>query len=252
MLAGFFYYRFDLAVYAVIFSYVVYNISIIIIHEHWAHNQLVPRNDFCRFLINLFGYASIFPFSYKVSPLFFWKVIHISHHINFKSSHDYVQNKLNRLHWLPYLFCSDLGQKSDNKKAKELYQSSNEEFLTGCYNYEKFIDRNYQWIITLLHIAMLMTLGFKYYFYFVFFPTWISIRLILLFGEIVPHRHKKTKEEEYDSPWLFPLIGTQAYHVSHHRYPYDLNVGPGNLKYFNIQHYFILLFYQISKDIKVR
>lgn len=235
------YYNADLLLWALLTSLIVFNCVSLIIHIDWSHNYIVPKNKFVKFFLDLLGYLTALPSVNGVSPKVFWKHIHPIHHRYWKDQEkDYLQWELNHNHLLRYLFTVDARHRQTTTKWYDYFSVT-----------DSFIDRHFNLVIILVHVLLFWLLGFKYYFYFVIFQIWAFERQMTLIGEIVPHLNKRTREEEHDSPWLFPFYGESAFHVSHHRYPLELNLGQGWKKYFNIQYYFVKLFYNINPKVKL-
>ena len=235
------YYGADLLLWAVLTSWLVFNCVSLIVHIGWSHNYLIPKNKVFKFFLDLIGYLTVLPSLKGVSPKIFWKYVHPIHHRYWKDPEkDYLQWELTHNHWLRYLFTVDAR-----------HRQSSEDWAKHFNNDKTFVDRHFNLIIITLHLLFLFLLGFKLYFYFVLFQIWAFERQMALVGEIIPHINKKSREEEHDQLLLFPFYGESAYHVSHHRYPFVLNLGTGYLKYFNIQYYFIKIFYNINPKVKI-
>ena len=69
----------------------------------------------------------------------------------------------------------------------------------------------------------------------------------LYFVEYITHYNNLYREEDTDHPWYFFLCGNHAYHSTHHRNLRAVIVGAGWLKYFNVQYYYIKLFYNLRE-----
>ena len=235
------YYGADLLLWAMLMSWLVFNCVSLIIHIGWSHNYLIPKNKVFKFILDILGYLTTLPSRKGTSPKVFWKYIHPIHHRYWKDPEkDYLQWELNHNHWLRYLFTVDARHRQSLNHWGDHFNL-----------HESFIDRHFNLVVISLHLLFLFLLGFKYYFYFVLFQIWAFERQMALVGEIVPHINKHTQEEEHDQPLLFPFYGESAYHVSHHKNPTELNLGPGWTKYLNIQYYFVKLFYNINPKVKL-
>jgi hypothetical protein len=238
VIGGIIYYHADLLLWAVLANWVIYNCVSLIVHYDWSHKYLIPKNTFFKFILDVFGYLTALP---GVSPRLFWKHVHQIHHRNWKDPEaDYLQWELNHNHWVRYLFTVN---------ARNTQHSSN--WSKDLPQENTFFEKYFNLIIVSIHLCLFLILGFKYYFYFVLLQVWAFDRQMALVGEILPHINKITKEDERDFPWLFLYYGESAYHVSHHRYPLEFNLGKGWIKYLNIQYYFIKLFYNINPKVNI-
>lgn len=248
---GLFYYNFDLIGPSLLVAYIISGFMPIIVHEGWSHNKVRPKNIFITVIMDFCGYLLTIPNKSSVSPRLMWIVVHNHHHKNWKNEDDGVQWGIDNNHALAYMFTSNFRKVSKRiLTVKKIIQETSK-YQRNLNKISVWIDNNWKNLLIAFHIIMLFTLGIKYYFYFVLFPVWLINSLTIFFGDILPHINKKTRDEEFDMPWVFPIALTSAYHISHHKYVNQLNLGPGWVKYFNIQYYFILLFFKINATIRI-
>ena len=109
---------------------------------------------------------------------------------------------------------------------------------------EKWIDEHNPLIKFLIHFIFFLVFGWEIYFYILLLPSWSFGPWMHFFTETIAHWKKEEKEDEYDHSWLFPLVGDNAYHYSHHAYRGELHVGRGIFRYLHINYWFIRLFYK--------
>jgi hypothetical protein len=118
---------------------------------------------------------------------------------------------------------------------------------------EKFMDDHWRVISICTNIILMLLMGIKYYFFFVFLQGWIFLRYIGFATEYFPHKNRVSIQDELEHEkkyvWLFPFITSTAYHASHHYNARYLILGPGITKYFNIQYYFVKLFFNIKAKV---
>lgn len=85
--------------------------------------------------------------------------------------------------------------------------------------FDIFLNKYYFLLIFGFHLTCLMLLKMSYYFYFVLFPsllTLFSIYLVRIFGHIHFANYKNNDCPGYNIPWLFFLVFDDAWHNNHH------------------------------------
>lgn len=230
---------------AIVANWIIFNCASIVVHEGWSHNYITPKNNIFRCILNVVACLTNVPSKYSL--MFFWKETHLTHHRFWKDhKDDYVQWELNNNNWFTYIFTSRI-----RKKKNITYLMNVEQFRDKLNSIDKWFDKHCNTITIITHLILLVVLGITYYFYFVLLQIWLYGRQMSFFEEWLPHKHAKDKAEEHDTAWLFFYYGSNAYHVSHHRYINQMNLGSGWLKYFNIQYYFIKLFYNVNPRCKI-
>lgn len=232
VILGLVYFHSTLIVPALITSIVIFNCFIVTVHDYWSHSYIQPRNRIIGFLFDYISY--ILWKSCKLST----KDGHLQHHKFWKSENDPTQLVIDRMHWLNYLLVSSNDVYNSNVIEPDRIFASPTEL--------KFLEKFYKLMIVIAHAIVFLVAGVEIYFYFVILQAWLFTRLFKLFGELVPHYGKETKEQEHDMPWLILLCGSFAYHTSHHMYTNRLYLGKGLLRYINPQYYFIKLFYRTN------
>lgn len=225
--------------YALITGFVISNCVTLIFHEYWAHRQICPKNRIIGFIFDYICHLF-------VHDRITWVYSHINHHRHWKTSQDKDWKEMLRMRWIYYFVFSSPVHNSGYSAEIENKRSS----LTSELLPESQFLQNYIKEITLVtHLIFLLTFGLSIYVYFLLFQIWIFHKYIICFDELVTHYNNKTQEEEVDRPLLFLICCGTAYHKSHHMLSDSLILGPGKLKYLNIQYYFIKLFYNITAKV---
>lgn len=238
---GLLYYQADLLLWAVLFAYIISNCASVIQHSQWAHRDIQPKNKIVEYVFDFIG--ALFGTTLLTSPRISWGVGHAYHHNEWGSDHDdiFESLKLNG----PFkhlLFVKKYGPAQE--RATEYIESKIAKYISTLNPVANFIEKHFFFIALISHILLLLLLGIKLYFYFVVFQIWFHNIYQALFGQVIAHPTDGTPATEKDRPKLFLLNPEYSYHKSHHE-DRALIVGPGMRKYFNIQYYFIRLFYSI-------
>jgi len=112
----------------------------------------------------------------------------------------------------------------------------------------------YRWRIFFLVVVLWIGIfGFSNWVAFHLIPMWaISVIYSKSFDVIFhgPHTWENYSREK-DIPWLMPIMFGSAFHITHHIYPNDLYFGPGKSRYFNLEYWLTLFFFDVSKT-KIR
>jgi len=245
---GIVYYQADLLGWALLFGYVFSNLISVIHHLYWAHGYVTPKNKFIKTILDLLGYIS-WPGIF-IHPKFFWTYTHWYHHKYWGTPDDFVQinNNIGTFIWHVIFRPIPLFVKLSNFDAKKMVEYTNNMIALNQDKIKSFIDKYYRVLTVIIHVSLLLLIGMKYYFYFIFFPIWVYSVNLALFGEYVAHAKGINKKTEKDYHWMFLFATEYSYHYSHHKYG-ALILGPGKWRYLNLQYYFIKLFYNIQTKI---
>lgn len=242
LLAGMYvYYEPTLLISALITGYVLTNCMAMNLHEYWVHDLLTPKNRVIGFI-----------FDYITTVLWTttrpgWRFAHSFHHLHWKTPRDMDAGAYATPWWQYLLF----GVAEKNKHLIPTDQtdstlSTQDENYNNLLPESQFLVRYADYIRPLTHLLFLLVAGPAIYIYFLLLQHWLQTRYIVYFNEIVTHHNKKTREQEADTPYIFPICCGTAYHKTHHMHADVLVVGPGWVKYFNVQYYFVKLFYNIT------
>lgn len=241
----------DLLFYSLILSWALCNVTTIIVHEWWTHDLVKPKNKILHFIFNFVGYCLFW------SSRLQWRVEHRWHHKYWKTNKDLDYLSFQNTPWWFYLlFATEfqvfLGKKLPSSapwipsflKEKEYFYSK---ILNEMSTTEKFFEKIWVIIPLITAVVLIYLIGFINYMYFIGGPTFFFRCYIIGFNEISTHWPLRlTREEESNTPYLFPLCCGTAYHKTHHYEPTTIVLGPGKLKYLNIQYWFIKLFFKQS------
>lgn len=226
--------------YALALAFVISNCMAIVIHEYWVHKQIEPKNRIVGFLLDYLGHL-------VVGDRIAWTYAHAYHHKHWKSSKDVEINTMINMGWLKYL--ATASPVHGNPAHAAAIANSRESTSSAMLPESRFLQQHEVTITLITHAVLMLTLGLTVYVYFVLFQIWLFHKYIVGFNELITHYNNKTAQQEYDTAYLFPICCGTAYHKSHHILSNSLIVGPGWVKYFNIQYYFIKLFYNITADV---
>ena len=245
VILGLLYFDWDLLGWALLAAYFISNFSVMVIHEGWVHQYIVPKNKYVGYFLDLFfGYVI-----YSIISKSHWRAHHRRHHVTWQTpndwdGHTFATNKI--FSFVMNINCTLYGD-------MELLRPAIKQHYAELDSVEKFMDDNWRVISIWTNIILMLLMGIKYYFFFVFLQGWIFIRYIKFAAEYFPHKNKVSIQDELEHEkkyaWLFPLITSTAYHASHHYRAGYLIFGPKIAKYFNVQYYFVKLFYNIKAKV---
>jgi hypothetical protein len=221
-------------------GYVLSNCMTIVIHEYWVHQQLRPKNRIVGFIFDYIGHL-------LVSDRISWGYAHLYHHTHWKSPQDIEVTAMLSNSWIYYLMGAS--PVHGNIAHASSIEARRESETNRLLPESKFLQKYVVEITIITHLILLLICGLTVYVYFVLFQIWLFHKYIIGFNELVTHYNNKTQEEEVDIPYLFPICCGTAYHKSHHALSDSIILGPGKLKYFNIQYYFVKLFYNITAKV---
>lgn len=226
--------------YALVVGYIVSNCMTLVFHEYWSHNQLRPKNRIIGFIFDYICHLFVHD---RIS----WIYTHTYHHRHWKSVQDIEVTDMLHMGWFHYfIFASPVHGNPGHYAATEVNRAS---MMSQLLPESQFLQTHVKEITIATHLIFLLTFGLSIYVYFLLFQIWIFHKYIVVFDELVTHYNNKTRDEEHDNPYLFPICCGTAYHKSHHALLDSIILGPGKLKYLNIQYYFIKLFYNITAKV---
>lgn len=226
--------------YALAFGYVFSNCMTLVFHEYWVHRQLRPKNRIIGFVFDYLCHLIVHD---RIS----WIYSHTYHHRHWKTPQDIEVNAMLADSWVYYfMFASPVHGNSAHTVAIEAGRASVMEHLPPE---SQFLQKYVIEITIATHLIFLLIFGLSIYTYFLLFQIWIFHKYIVVFDELVTHYNDKNRDEEVDNPYLFPICCGTAYHKSHHALFDSIILGPGKLKYLNIQYYFVKLFYNITAKV---
>ena len=226
------------------------------IHEDWVHDLIIPRNRFFAFILNYIGYVL---WGVKRSQ---WRYRHIDHHKVWKTSIDPYITWKGFSGWYISLTTLPLdGLESKRLSAEPAFIEYSRKYDEGFLEYypkylnsltpeSQFLEKYETIILLLTHVVFFFAFGAVNYVYFLLLQCYLFRRYIIVFDEIVTHFNDLSREEETDQTHWFPICCGTAYHTTHHYNPTMVVLGPGWMKYVNIQYYFTRLFYKLKPGAK--
>lgn len=227
---------------ALLTAWVVSNCTTIIIHEYWVHDLIAPRNRILDFIMNWIGHLI-----YDVDRID-WKYTHNYHHRFWKTPKDkdnYLGILSNwQLFFIGRSFEHECSPHYDNEEFWNEYDGYQKKEFIKLSPETQFLEKHRVKIKWATHLILALLLGFTNWLVFVYLQALLFQKYILLFNELVTHNNKLSREEEKNHTHLFPICLGTAYHVDHHFNRWQIVVGPGMLKYLNIQYYFVRLFFR--------
>lgn len=237
---------------ALLVGWVICNCITMTIHEDWVHDLITPRNRLSAFIFNYMGYVL-----WDIKRIY-WRYGHKDHHQIWKTPVDpYIS-------WKDYsgwrIALTNLPMEGPSNKrllADPAFIEYRRKYVDGIIEYyprylnsltpeNQFLEKHQTIIIPLTHMAFFFAFGAVNYIYFLLLQCFLFRSYIIVFDEIVTHHNDKTREEESDQTHWFPICCGTAYHTTHHNNPTMVVLGPGWIKYVNIQYYFTRLFYKLA------
>jgi hypothetical protein len=242
-IAGICWYGLDLLGWALLYSWLISNLMCIVMHEYWAHGYIEPKNKFIGYVLDVYM-CSMLMFCARPRQT---AKIHDYHHKYFHGNRDNIQYELDHNSWLSYIFKFNVV--TDTKLNHWITEQSDSDFVAvyeKMDTVERWIEHNAIAILTVFHLVLFLVLGLHLYLYFMLLPILFHKLVFFYFSEVLTH---KVYRDDLDMPWAFPIVCNTAWHNTHHLHLDKLVLGPGIIKYFNPQYYFIRLFYKIKSKI---
>ena len=241
---------------ALLVGWIICNCITMTIHEDWVHDLITPRNRLSAFIFNYMGYVL-----WGIKRIE-WRYRHIDHHLIWKTPVDPYISWKGFSGW--YIALTNLpfnGPASKQLFADPAYIEYRRNYYNGLKAYypkylnsltpeSQFLEKYDAFILPLTHIAFFFAFGAVNYIYFFLLQCFLFRKYITVFDEIVTHHNDLSREEESDQTHWFPICCGTAYHTTHHRNPTMVVLGPGWMKYVNIQYYFTRLFYKLKPGAK--
>ena len=124
---------------------------------------------------------------------------------------DYIMQTLTPLHWL---FAPEIYVTYYLRKSSDLPRS------TQCFGAFRYL------LVIFVYILSTITIGFRWTFTHLIFPTRLAFMLLVYLLDVLPHRNLAQMEtrdlwNEDQAPfWLRVLTQNQCYHERHHKKPH--------------------------------
>lgn len=236
------FYRPDLLLISIGVAYILSNCLAINIHEGWVHDLVKPKNRVIGFLMNYLS-TMAGPGTSRLE----WRYRHNYHHIHWKTEKDRDMDLLN-LPRIPYLL--NFRAKTESWEGEKEYQTRwktyKEEEFSKLPIESQLLEKHNNIIMAISHAVVFGLFGIEMWAFFFLLQAYLFPLYIHIFNEYLTHYKIDTKEQEANSPAWFPICCGTAYHIDHHHHRWLLVLGPGWVKYFNIQYYFVKLFYNLN------
>jgi fatty-acid desaturase len=228
-------------------GWVISNCTTIIIHEYWVHDLISPRHRVLDFVLNWWGHLM-----YDVDRID-WRYVHSYHHRSWKTPLD-KDNYMGVIpNWQLFFFGRSLDEACDAQFDHEEFHKYRASYTAKEFAKlppeTQFLEKHRTKIKWLSHLVFALMLGFTNWLVFIYLQALFFQKYILLFNELITHNNTLPREEEQDSPHLFWACCGTAYHVVHHFDRDQIVVGPGKLKYLNIQYYFLRMLFKKNPGI---
>lgn len=227
IISGLSLFDYKLLIPSLIFSWAVWLISFLYIHDSCAHRYFFPKNKIIHNSLKLL----IFIF-YNWPSTHHYRDDHLKHHIFWKDpQRDPYELSLSKGKIRHLLGLAD----------KSEYTFVNTTSLASETRLEKYQAK----LLFSFYLLMIVGFGIKVFFYFYIIPRFMMI-LLPEVPHIIQHGFTKTADKEKDFLWLLPILGTHGNHISHHTTNREI-FGTKKydwLKWINIHYYIFLLLYK--------
>ena len=240
-----------LGLWAILAAWVFCNCSAMLIHEWWTHDLIIPRNRVISFIFDYVGHILF------MTSRLHWRWDHRWHHKYWKTEKDVDYVFKNTPAWFYLFFATPIGVVMGQAPAPrpegylEGLPECRETNMVKLTPESRFLENHWISVTIVSHAILIAVMGYVNWTYFVLLQAWLFRCYIIGFNEITTHWPLKlTREEETNTPYLFPLCCGTAYHVDHHFNATQIVLGPGKLKYLNIQYWFIRLFFKPAPGAK--
>jgi hypothetical protein len=157
------------------------------------------------------------------------------HHRFWLTDDDPVANLIKQS-WFKYLFRINLSIEFPKDIQVENYRL--------VVNYGDFLYKYRKLVLLIWSLLFIWLLGMGNYVAFYLIPIWYVEVICSALPDIIFHHDR---DNEKDVPWMMPIWFSTAWHITHHGKPNHLYYGPGWVKYFNLQYWVTLLFFDMKQ-----
>ena len=222
------------------------NTALMVVHDYWSHNAMIPRNRFLGYALDLYRYIITISTMKKFSQRMLMSCNHLYHHRFFEGPNDPVRCSLEHNNWFQYIFICRIYLDKQNKAFTDIL--SKKDYVIAYNKLDKigrFMEDHTRIMLAGAHLILLLLLGIKYYMYFVLIPIWYYA---IVDHTFVEWTYGKLARDGRNLPYLYPLVLGQAYHNLHHEYPNKIIVGPTPIRYLNPQYWFAKIFFKNREE----
>jgi fatty-acid desaturase len=212
------------------------------------HNYILHDTNlrFKNKLLEFMGLFLVYFYVFDVRPGS--KESHALHHKLWRSQDDPLVNEMRTGNLLSYIFCYTSISNMQDQQNLLLFNHCISESSTQPTFPTQLLK--YRWWIVSLFVALWIGIfGFSSWVSFHLIPIWFSIVIMSRINDVIFHGPQTWSDykKERDVPWLMPIMFGSAYHITHHIYSDDLYFGPGKVRYFNLEYWCTLFFFDVSK-----
>jgi len=214
-----------------------------VLHNYMLHDtNLRFKNKLLEFL----GLFLVYFYVFDVRPGA--KEFHNYHHKLWRTKNDPLINEMKASNLFSYVFSYRDPSKTQYQQISSLVEYCLTEPSTQPTYHSQLLKYRW-WIVSLFVASWIVIFGFSSWVSFHLIPVWVSIVIMNRTNDVIFHGPKTWDDhrKERDVPWLMPIMFGSAYHITHHKYSDDLYFGPGKVRYYNLEYWFTLFFFDISK-----
>lgn len=237
VVGGLYYFDHKLLIASLLFSYILWLLTMLHDHDSMTHRYLEPKNKVIDNVLKLAcyvwgSYGATATNVFLSAP---YNPSHLDHHRYWKDPiKDPYQRGMNAGFFKYFFVVPTLDENIESEKI-----------ITNLISY---IKESY--LLLLFCLALIVFGGWEIFFYFYVIPN----IFVYIFPEILhmlQHKFAKSADEEFDFIWIMPIFGIMGNHITHHnnttrqglfgtkKYPW--------LKWFNIHYYIVKLLYNEKK-----
>lgn len=232
-------------------AYVVAAILTFFIHEYAQHNsrcsystQVILIKTWLNWLVHILAYLYL-PSLQKSTASSDIRV-HIVHHKVWKTNVDGIMGSIKE-NWIKHLCNPPLhAANAADKNSMELINNIDISLYKSKWLFNDFLVDNRIYILSIIHLMIIMLFGITAYVSYFIFPVWYCIIIVSATSDFFFHSPKRNPPK--DGPWwTVPIWFNLTYHISHHAEPNILFFGKGWVKYINLQYWIFLLGYKTNE-----
>lgn len=229
-----------------IVGYIITAILSFFMHEYAQHNSRYQDSKYIITIKPLFNWIiHIIAYIYmpSLTPANNTGDIrsHILHHKMWKSDIDGIMGSIKE-NWFKHL--GNPARSADKHDSAELLDTINMSTYKSKWLFNNFLISNRIYILSIIHLIIIVLFGFTAYVSYFVFPTWYFVIVVGATTDFFFHSPYQNRTPPKDGPWwTVPIWFNLTYHISHHAKPNILFFGEGWIKYINLQYWIFLLAY---------
>ena len=170
---------------------------------------------------------------------------HILHHKIWRTEVDGIMRSMKE-NWFKHLWNPTVS--ADKHDSVELLATINMTTYKSKWLFNNFLICNRIYILSIIHILIILLFGVTTYVSYFIFPTWYFVIIVGDTTDFFFHSPYQNRTPPKDGPWwTVPIWFNLTYHISHHAEPNILFFGEGWAKYINLQYWIFLLGYKTDE-----